>query len=178
MMTTNFLLLHGYGGKHIEHWQTYLANSLKEQNQTVVYPDFPNPDMPKLDLWLDFLHETLKNNINDKLVVATHSLGCSFWLQYISRYPNTQTKKVFLVSPPLNDCGIMEIADFFPLPNLNLSKKDYQIIGSSNDNFILKEEFETLAKQLNVPLKIIPNAGHINAPMYGNWEWMNNECLS
>lgn len=172
-----FLLLYGYGGTHPEHWHGYLANLLKEKGQTVLFPELPNPDYPKLDEWMVYLEKELEEVDPKSLVVAAHSLGCTLWLHYIAKHPDMHPKKAFLVSPPLNDCGIQELENFFPLPDLDLSNQDCQIIGSDNDNFILQEEFETLAAQLNVPLKILPGAGHINAPMHGDWEWMNQECL-
>ncbi len=174
---TTFLLLYGYGGTHPEHWQGYLANRLKDGGQNVLFPDLPNADRPKLDKWMDYLEQELKDIDSSDLVVAAHSLGCTLWLQYIAKHPDIKPKKVFLVSPPLNDCGIEELSNFFPLPELDLNNQAYQIIGSDNDNFILQEEFETLADKLKIPLKILPGAGHINAPMHGDWEWMNEECL-
>ena len=176
-MKTTFLILHCYGGKHPEHWQAYLVNHLKTEGQTVLFPDLPNPDHPQLDEWMEYLENEVKDVNPDTLVVAAHSLGCSLWLHYVAKHPDMRPKKVFLVSPPLNDCDIEEIASFFPLPNLDLNNQDYLIIGSDNDNFILEEEFETLANNLKIPLKILPGAGHINAPMHGDWEWMNQECL-
>ena len=176
-MSTVFLLLYGYGGTHPEHWQTYLANHLKDTEQTVLFSDLPNPDQPTLDEWLETLENELSDIDKNDLVVAGHSLGCTLWLHYIAKYPNVRPKKSFLVSPPLNDCGIEELANFFPLPDLDLSGQDYLLIGSDDDNFIMQEEFETLAKNLNIPLKILPNAGHINAPVHGDWEWINQECL-
>lgn len=186
-MPTTFLILCGYGGKHPEHWQAYLANHLKAEGQIVLYPDLPNPDCPQLDEWMEYLENELSTrgrsasggkDVNpDTLVVAAHSLGCSLWLHYVAKYPDVRPKKAFLVSPPLNDCGILEIANFFPLPDLDLSDQDYLIIGSDNDNFILEKEFKTLADQLKVPFKILPNAGHINAPMHGDWDWISQECL-
>ncbi|MCK5616884.1 alpha/beta hydrolase [Candidatus Pacearchaeota archaeon] len=174
---TTFLLLHGYGGTHPEHWQGYLENHLKEKNQKVLFPILPNYNEPKLDEWMTSLEKELKDIDTNTLVIAAHSLGCSLWLHYISKNPNIKPKKVFLVSPPLNDCGIIEITTFFPLPDLDLSNQNTQVIGSDNDNFILEKEFETLAENLEVPLKIIPGAGHINAPIHGDWRWMNEECL-
>ena len=56
-----FLLLHGYGGTHPEHWQGYLANRLKNEKQIVIFPDLPNADMPKLDEWMDYLEQELQN---------------------------------------------------------------------------------------------------------------------
>lgn len=172
---TTFLLLHGYGGTHPEHWQSYLANRLKYEGREVLFPLLPNADQPQLEEWLGYLEGILQTNSD--LVVAAHSLGCALWLHYVARHPDVKPKKVFLVSPPLNDCGIEQLSNFFPLPDLDLNNQHYQLIGSDNDNFILEEEFRILAKNLKIPLKILPDAGHINAPLHGDWEWMNKECL-
>lgn len=176
---TNFLLLHGYGGTHPEHWQGYLTNLLKEKGQAVLFPTLPNFEQPHLDEWMAFLEAELKDIDPNSLIVAAHSLGCALWLHYLAKHPMVRPKKAFLVSPPLNDCGIQEIESFFPLPGIDLSDQNdsYLIIGSDNDNFILEEEFETLSEQLNIPFKLLPGAGHINSPVHGDWGWMNKQCL-
>lgn len=178
-MSTSFLLLHGYGGTHPEHWQEYLANHLKDKKRKVIYPKFPDPDHPQLDKWIAYLENQLKDVNPTSLVVAAHSLGCSIWLQYIAKHPDIKPKKVFLVAPPLTDCDVIEIESFFPLPDIDLSdqKENYLIISSNNDPFILENEFDELAKRLNIPHKKISNAGHINAPIHGDWEWINKECF-
>lgn len=176
MDKTAFLLLHGYGGSHPLHWQSVLAKKLTEKDQRVIYPDFPQPDQPRLEIWMDYLEDQLKN-LKDDLVVAAHSLGCAIWLHYAAQHPETRPRQVFLVSPPLNDCDIEEISDFFPLPELDLSDQPYQMIGSDNDHFIPESDFHILSEKLKVPLKILPDAGHINAPMHGDWEWINEEIF-
>lgn len=176
-MKTAFLLLHGYGGTHPEHWQGYLKNLLEERGQTVLFPTLPSFENPQLDEWMTFLENELKDIDPDSLVVAAHSLGCTLWLQYLAKHPDTKPKKTFLVSPPLNDCDVREIESFFPLPELDLSNQNTMIIGSDNDPFILEKEFWTLSDKLGIPFKLIPGAGHINSPAHGDWEWMNQQCL-
>src|SRR5512137_951357 len=101
-MITNFLLLHGYGGKHPEHWQSHLANFLHEDGQNFKYPDFPDPDFPKLDKWINHLDRIFQHFNPSSLVVAAHSLGCALWLHYIHKNPKIMPLKTYLVSPPLN----------------------------------------------------------------------------
>lgn len=173
---TYYLLLHGYGGTHPEHWQSYLAEQLKEKGGKIIFPNLPSPDFPQKEAWLSSVEKILKGVSPDSLIVAAHSLGCALWLHYLALHPQIKPKKFFLVAPPLNDCGIVEIANFFPLPTADLSSQDCLMIGSDNDPFIPENEFRILAKNLNIPLKIIPGVGHINAPLHGNWEWMNQEC--
>jgi uncharacterized protein len=177
-MKTNFLLLHGYGGKHTAHWESHLATFLKKEGRNVRYPDLPEPDFPKLDKWMEGLDRVFAHFNPASLVVAAHSLGCALWLHYINKRPEIKPLKAYLVAPPMNDCGIKEISDFFPLPELDLSNQDYLIIGSDNDNFIKLDEFTTLAGNLKIPFKLLHGAGHINAPIYGHWEWMHTEFMS
>jgi predicted alpha/beta hydrolase family esterase len=44
-LARSFLILHGYEGSGPEHWQTWLAERLREADETVAYPDlsFPVP---------------------------------------------------------------------------------------------------------------------------------------
>jgi uncharacterized protein len=177
-MRTNFLLLHGYGGKSTAHWQSHLAKFLYNEDQNFKYPDFPDSDFPDLDKWMHSLDKVFEHFNPASLVVAGHSLGCALWLHYAKKRPDIKPKKAYLVSPPINSCGIPEIAGFFPLPDLDLSGQDYLIIGSDNDNFIPQKDFEALGEKYKIPLKILRGAGHINAPVHGHWEWMQTEFMS
>jgi predicted alpha/beta hydrolase family esterase len=175
-----FLFLHGYGGTNPDHWQSILAESLLQKGAAVLFPMFPDPENPDLNAWLRVLEAALDNIGNESLIVAGHSLGCALWLHYLAAHPLKGAKKCFLVSPPMNDCGIEQIADFFPLPELDLSDQAdrYQIIGSDNDPFILEEEFDELAEKYAIPLKKLPGAAHINSGSgFGQWDWMEHQCL-
>jgi len=180
------LFIHGWGGSGKGHWQDLLAEKLTKAGHKVLFPSFPNANKPHLKDWLATLEEVLKGINPADLRVATHSLGGALWLHFMKKKvdesPHGSNKfspqKVFLVSPPLNDCGISEIKDFFPLPDLDLgeARKNNMLIYSDNDNYIPSQEFETLAKKYSLPTHFIPHAGHINiASGFGEWEWMEKE---
>lgn len=67
---------------------------------------------------------------------------------------------------------------FFPLqPPKELHAKESLLITSTNDHYLSVEEAQALQKALDVKMKVLQNAGHINtASGYGMWEWMVEEC--
>lgn len=51
-------------------------------------------------------------------------------------------------------------------------------VASDNDAYISEEKFRLFAEKLEIPLKILPEAGHINvASGFGPWPWMLEEVL-
>ena len=178
-MPNTFLLLYGWMGNSESHWQTWLASELAEAGQEVFYPEFPNPDHPKLEEWMETLEEVMEGLDPKNLIVLGHSLGNTLWMHYLKKHPKIRIKKGYLVAPPLNPCD-PAIDNFFPVPKITIQNpEDYLIIHSDNDPYIPKEDFEVLKKELNLPAKLIQSAGHLNPKAgYGKWKWMGNECLS
>ncbi|HJQ42230.1 MAG TPA: alpha/beta hydrolase, partial [Jatrophihabitantaceae bacterium] len=73
------VILHGWQGSEPEHWQSWLANELREAGREVRYPTLPNPDMPIVADWLTALRETLHGLPPDEFDVVAHSLGAVLW---------------------------------------------------------------------------------------------------
>jgi len=83
-------------------------------------------------------------------------------------------KRLFMVSPPSLTTEVDTIKTFFPcsLPE-KLYVQKAQLLVSDNDPYIKTEEAEAIAKQYDIPLTIVKNAGHINAESgYGKWEFI------
>ena len=179
-MRTKYLLLHGWPGKHPDKWQTHLAARLKEVGANVMFPDLPNATLPKVKEWREAIETLLEGVDLENLVIVGHSLGTSSWLDYLAHHPDTYVKRAFLVAPPLTDCGINEISNFFPLPEIDLGNEQekYEIIGSDNDEHVSQRDFEVLAERLKIRFNLLKGAGHINEDSgYGKWDWMEDECL-
>lgn len=177
----NYLILHGYGGKGRDSWQSHLARMLEAKGHNVLYPDLPGAEEPDRDEWIAALERELQRVNADDLTVACHSLGCSLWQHLIAKNPHIIPRRALLVAPPLTDCGIEDIKTFFPLLPVDWARhKDrYLLIGSDNDPFIPKEHFIALSDQLGIPFHFIPGAGHINtATGFGRWEWMEKQALN
>jgi hypothetical protein len=69
-----------------------------------------------------------------------------------------------LVAPVTQKCDIEELKTFFPYPIVNdLKAKEIIMVGSTNDPYMSVDEAIDLQSSLNIGLKILDDAGHINA---------------
>jgi len=75
-------------------------------------PDFPNTENPSYAEWKKFFEKKYLKYLKSNSVIIAHSLGCQFAIRFL-REKNLTIESLILVSPPLNDCGISEISDFF-----------------------------------------------------------------
>jgi len=174
------LILHGWGGSDEPHWQWWLSEELKKRNYEVSFPEFPKKEFPDLNLWMESL-ETEYNNFQPDIVIC-HSLANILWLHFIEKHNIKELDKLMLVAPVRKDCQIEEIKSFFPYPTPeDLNAKEIIMVGSTNDPYMNVDEAIELQSKLNVGLKILEDAGHINAESgYGELscaiDWIEREC--
>jgi len=174
-LSKKVLLLHGWGGSDYPHWQSWLAGELAKEYGCVNFLKFSDVDAPKLDVWKRELNAILKEFQPD--IVVCHSLANTLWFHLCNTQTFQQIEKLYLVAPPSMSCDIEELREFFPLQTpTNLYAKEAILITSTNDPYMSKNEAEELQKKLNIPMKTLLNAGHINADSgYGEWEWILKE---
>lgn len=171
MSTDRVLIIHGWGGSDYPHWQAWLAGKLAANYGTVSFPLLDNPHFPSKNRWVRQLKEIIER-FKPNIVVA-HSLGSVLWLLTVPEI-DISLDKLILVAPPSKDTKIDTIKSFFPysIPN-NLKSKESLIIVSDNDEYIDIKEAMKIASECGADLKIIPNAGHINAKSgFGKWEYI------
>ena len=169
------LILHGWGGSDFPHWQSWLACELAKEYGTVSFFKFSNPDAPKLDMWKRELIEHLSDFKPD--ILLCHSLANILWLHLCHDEKIQELQKLYLVAPPSLSCDIEELESFFPvLVPKRLYAKETLLITSTNDPYMCVEEAEDLQKKLGVKMKVLQDAGHVNAQSgYGKWEWILQE---
>ncbi len=178
-MNKKVLILHGWGGSDYPHWQANLASDLVKKNYTVSFPEFPNKDLPTLNIWLDFLEKEFNHFQPD--IVVCHSVANILWFHFIEKFKIKTIEKLMLVAPVRQNCKIEELKTFFPYPiNENLKAKEIIMVSSTNDPYMSKSEAMDLQKELNVGLRILEDAGHINTDSgYGKFdcalEWIERE---
>lgn len=166
------LLLHGWGGSDFPHWQSWLAGELAKDYGCVSFLKFSEPDFPKLDVWKMELKEHLKDFKPD--IVLCHSLANTLWFHICKDDDMDAIRKLYLVAPPRINCEIEELKSFFPvkIPK-ELKAKKALIISSTNDPYLSENEAKSLQKKLNIEMKVLQNAGHINSDSgYGKWNWI------
>lgn len=156
------LILHGWGGSDYPHWQAWVASELIKKNFTVSFPQINNKDFPKLDEWLKFLKKEFEHFNPD--IVICHSLANMLWFHFVEKYNIDPIKKLMLVAPVRKNCEIEELQSFFPYPvPKDLKAKEVIMVSSTNDPYLSVEEAIELQSELNIGLKILEDAGHINA---------------
>jgi len=176
-MAKKVLLLHGWGGSDFPHWQSWLASELVKEYGCVNFLRFSNFDTPKLDVWRDELEETLEGFKPD--IVICHSLANTLWFHLCNTSTLKTIETLYLVAPPSMKCKVEEIKEFFPqkIPK-SLFAKEVFLIGSTNDPYMSVQELYQLQKELDVELKVLENAGHINTDSgFGKWPWLLERVL-
>jgi len=176
-MAKKVLLLHGWGGSDYPHWQSWLAAELAKKYGKVSFLKFSNFDFPKLDVWKEELEAEL-DDFRPNIVIC-HSLANTLWFHLCNDKNLKHIEKLFLVAPPSIKCDIDELKEFFPveIPN-NLNAKETILVTSTNDPFLTQNEAKELQHKLNIPMKVLENAGHINADSgFGKWDWILKEII-
>ena len=154
------LILHGLNGSSYPHWQAHLAMDLIKENFIVSFPELPNKNSPDLNIWKEFVKKELAHFRPD--IVVCHSLANILWF-HICDELDINLDKLMLVAPVRN-AEIEKAKSFFPYPvSKNLKSKEIIMASSTNDPYMSLEEAIKLQSQLNIGMKIMENAGHINA---------------
>lgn len=171
------LILHGLGGSDYPHWQAHLACDLVKQNTAVSFPLLPNKNNPDLEEWKEFLKKEIEQF--KPTIIVCHSLANLLWF-HICEELDIKLDKLMLVAPVRNK-ELEAAKSFFPYPiSKDLKAKEIMIAASTNDPYMNVEEVIRLQSKLKVGMKLLKEAGHINADSgYGKLEcaldWINKE---
>ncbi|MEN5387341.1 alpha/beta hydrolase [Aliarcobacter skirrowii] len=158
-MSKRVLILHGLSGSNFPHWQAHLASDLIKESYIVSFPELPNKNNPSLQEWKNFLKEEIKHFKPD--IVVCHSLANILWFHTCDEL-DIKLDKLMLVAPVRNK-PLEEAKSFFPYPIAKeLKAKEIIIAASTNDPYMSLEEAIELQSKLNVGMKIMEDAGHIN----------------
>ena len=154
------LILHGLNGSSYPHWQAHLAMDLIKEDFVVSFPELPNKNSPNLEAWKEFLKVELDHFKPD--IVVCHSLANILWF-HICDELDINLDKLMLVAPVRNEV-LEDAKSFFPYPeSKNLKAKEIIMAASTNDPYMSLEEAIALQSKLNIGMKIMEDAGHINA---------------
>ena len=79
-----------------------------------------------------------------------------------------------MVATPRLDLELDTIKTFFPVtPPSDLFAKEAMMVVSDNDPYMTMSEAEALQRVLDIEMKVLEGAGHINAESsYGEWPWI------
>jgi predicted alpha/beta hydrolase family esterase len=184
------LILHGWTNRRQPgHWQRHLANELRKQGHIVAYPQFPNPDQPKLDEWQELLAaelDILAEIEAGETIVIGHSLGCINWIQGASTgLISSPVDRVLLVAPAdPNLLGEVEglnvdLTDPAVAKATHDSTASLTVLASENDKWTPRGIQATFGEPLGLTPLILEGAGHLSlADGFGPWQgvidWVND----
>jgi len=172
MSINKVLLLHGWGGSDAPHWQAELACEIARNYGTVSFPLLDHCHFPSKNRWIRQVKSILNDFKPD--TVVCHSLANTLWFWLCEEGEIETVKRLYMVAPPSLRTREETIKTFFPCPMpTNLKADKIDMIVSDNDPYITVDEAKKMADHLAIPLKIIENAGHINADSgYGKWDYI------
>lgn len=159
-MSKKVLILHGLNGSSFPHWQAQLASDLILNDYIVSFPELPNKNSPNLEEQKEFLKKEIEHFKPN--IVVCHSLANILWFHTCDEL-NIKLDKLMLVAPVRNEV-LEDAKSFFPYPIAkDLKAKEVIMAASTNDPYMSIEEAIQLQSKLNIGMKIMENAGHINA---------------
>lgn len=177
-MSDRFLILHGLYGSGPDHWQTWLAQRLRERGSEVGYPDLPDPFDPQPSRWIEAGSDALDA---EPSVVLCHSLACLLWLRLCARADGRLVERVLLVAPPWRE-DVPQVARFLDhgasADAVRRAAAETLIVCSPDDPYCPVGAVGRFAEPLEIAYELVPNGGHLNSDAgYGAWPWVEAWAL-
>lgn len=79
-------LIHGWGGSSSGGWFDTLKEEFSKKGFKVEAFDMPNTDYPKIEEWIGFMNENIKE-VDKETYFLGHSIGCQAILRYLEQLP-------------------------------------------------------------------------------------------
>jgi predicted alpha/beta hydrolase family esterase len=177
------VIVYGYDGSGSGHWQRWLEGELHRRQVRVDFPELPEPRAPRREIWVAALGDALGRAEGEPVTFVCHSLGCWAVDHLLAERGAHGVHAALLVAPPSPYLLFEPVETFLPPPRERAAWAPIAprslLVGSDDDEFTSREEFEGIAGTLGMSCRIIPGSGHINtATGYGPWpfviEWLES----
>ena len=164
----NFFIIHGVYSKPEENWFPWLKDELEKKGCEVFVPKFPTPIGQSLENWMNVIRK-YEDRINNETVMAGHSLGAAFILNYLE-----QTDREIRAAILVSGFHVQIRSDYDKINRTFVDKKfnweriaenceNFFVVGSDNDEYIPESVTRQLAFNLDAELHLIRNGGHLNS---------------
>ncbi|MBI2044654.1 serine hydrolase family protein [Candidatus Pacearchaeota archaeon] len=165
-------IVHRWDSSPESDWYPWLKKELIKRKFEADILRMPDPGFPKIDVWVNYLNENVKNIDKDTILIG-HSVGCQTILRFMEKLPfDVKVGKVVLVAPWLELRGIEEegpevvkIAKPWLKKKINWNKinehcEKFVCIFSTNDPYVPLSNVEKLYNKLGNKTIILKNKGH------------------
>lgn len=186
--TAATVIVPGWQGSGPDHWQSWLADTLRAGGREVRDPDLPDLGAPQLAAWLAGLRAALHGLPDDGFDVVAHSLGAVLWLHHVATPSDSpHPARVALVAPPSPQTTIPELAPFFPVPlGIDVVRRSADgtvLVGGDADPYTPEGIAMAYGRPLKMPTTIVEGGGHLNPEAgYGPWpavlDWCGRDNLA
>ena len=84
-MTKKIYLVHGWGGSSSGvDWFNWLKDELSKKGHEVIAFDMPNAEYPKIEEWVKYLEENIKD-VDENTYFVGHSVGCQTIIRFLEK---------------------------------------------------------------------------------------------
>jgi len=180
----NVIIIHGTYGHPGENWFPWLKSELEKEEYSVFVPKFSTPENQSLEKWNKEFAKYRKY-LNQDAVVVGHSLGAPFLLNVLETL-DKPIKAAFFVSgntgllgnPQFDKLNKSFVDRTFDWKKIKKNCPKFFVFHSNNDPYVPLKKAEELAKNLNVKLILVKNAGHFNEKAgYTKFELLKDKIL-
>lgn len=172
MTDFKIVFIHGYTASHLADWYPNISQELDTLGVDYAIPDLPGGEHPRVQQWLDVLHDVISTN-DKPLVLVGHSLGTRTALLCIEKY-HPKIEKVFLIAAFANRTENADrnegqaYPDFFEY-KINLERikplvGKFIVMHSQDDSSIPYEQGVSIAKDLDAKLITYEGRDHFDNP--------------
>lgn len=159
------ILVHGWEGWPENAWFPWLRKELEQRGYTTEALKLPDPAVPDRAVWARMVRKAIRG---PETILIGHSLGCPTILFALQDYEGPPLAGVVLVSGFGRDFRIPGLARWFngasvDIPAVKAKAARWAVIHAKGDLVVPLAEGEWLAKQLDVPVIIPKQKGHLTS---------------
>lgn len=163
-------IIHGWGGRSDKGWLLWLNKKLSSEGFKVFSPIMPDPENPKIDIWVNYLKKIVERPDKDTYFIG-HSIGCQTIVRYLESLPEeTKIGGVFFVAGWFNlksleteeeklvsEPWLKKPIDFKKVKN---KIRKAVALFSDNDPYVPLSDSKIFKEKLNAEIIIEKNKGH------------------
>lgn len=163
------VIIHGTYGKPDSNWFPWLKEELSFIGVNANVPAFPSHQYQNISSWRQTFRDRV-GALHKDMILIGHSLGAGFLLNLLEESETPVAAAFFLAG----FTGKLGLPDYDPQNESFVCRPfDWQriktnagrafVLHSDNDPYVPLSRGEDLAKNLGVPLTLIPGGGHLNS---------------
>lgn len=95
MNSPTVIIVHRWGATPQSDWYSWLSTQLKAKGFTVIIPEMPETNHPKINAWIQTLQETVEK-VKGPIILVGHSIGCQTILRYLEKNQTNVMGTIFV----------------------------------------------------------------------------------